>query len=66
MYNAAASSLDKKIRDQLEADPNNMDPFGAYDVAFKLFKDRLKYHHFSDSIINTMPKYINMIYMNLH
>ncbi len=42
-----------------------LDPYGAYDTAFGLFKERIRKQKFSVNIVNNMPKYINIIYDNV-
>ena len=44
------------------AKKGNMDPFGDYDKAIELFQKRVKEQKFCQTIVNNVPKYINLIF----
>ena len=53
---------EQSLREELKSSNGHMDPFGNYDKAIKLFKDRVAGQKFSQTVVNLIPHYVDEIY----
>ena len=57
-------AAEKSIREELPGGDGGMDPFGDYDIAITMFKDRVK-GQFNENLANKVPDVVSKIYSNV-
>ena len=68
VYTGLAMSLFNETATAIKDDSENMDPYGDYDYAFGLFKERVASQYFSQTIVDHTYEPINKVYqyVNTH
>ena len=57
-------AAEKSLREELPGGDGGMDPFGDYDIAITMFKDRVK-GQFNENLANKVPDVVSKIYSNV-